>query len=554
MLEKQTANYKTNIGGKITALYCRLSRDDELSGESNSIVHQKEILEAYAKKRGYENIEFYVDDGYSGTNFNRPDFQRMLSDIESGRVGRVIVKDMSRFGRNYVMVGYYTEMLFENEGIHFIAVNDGVDNEKENDEFTPFRNIINEWMARDTSKKVTAVIKAKGMAGIHTSAVPPYGYIKDENDKKIWLVDEEAAEVVRVIYKMYLEGKTTSQIAKYLTDNKVDTPIIHNQKHGYPVRSKSDFPNIWSGATIYQILSQEMYTGCTVNFKTKKKSYKSKKQVYVPREEWVIFENTQDAIIDKATFEMARKIREAHRKPPRKPRAENIYAGVLYCMDCKNKMIYHSRGTKDIMGREAYICSGYHKGKVRLCNSTHMIQRKIVDQIVLNDLRKVCACVREREDEFIAKHKAEALSKMVKSQGTAKTELKKATERIKEIDEIIKRLYEDNIIGRISNERFDSLSKSYEAEQKELKGKVKVLSEKLQEVQEDDANLARFIKTVKYYSEIPELTTEIVNAFIDKIYVGEKYKIPSKRGKINRNCKTGRDIKIIYKFIGAVNI
>jgi len=318
MLNMQTAlNKKKNVNGgdrTVTALYCRLSRDDELTGESNSITHQKEILEDYARKHGFTSCRFYVDDGFSGTNFDRPDFQRMMTDIENGEVGTVIVKDMSRFGRNYIMVGYYTEILFPNAKVRFIAVSDGVDSISDYDnEFTPFRNIINEWYARDTSKKVKAVIRAKGMAGKHLTAVPPYGYIKDPNDKTKWIVDTEAAEAVKRVYEMYLSGMVASQIAKALTADGVDTPLVHSMKCGLPVRTRSGYPEVWNNTMIYRILGCYDYTGCTVNFKTSKPSYKSTMQVFLDRDKWVIFENTQEPIISKETFELE-KAAESYRK------------------------------------------------------------------------------------------------------------------------------------------------------------------------------------------------------------------------------------------------
>ena len=333
----ETKNY--NYGGEITALYCRLSRDDDLVGDSNSIVHQKEILESYAKSHAFLNPVFYVDDGYSGTNFNRPAFQRMLGDIESGKVKTVIVKDMSRFGRNYIMVGYYTEILFEQKGIRFIAVNDMVDSKQEGDEFTPFRNIINEWYAKDTSKKVKAVLRAKGMSGKHVSPVPPYGYKKDERDKTKWVIDEEAALVVREIYRLYLEGAGTKEIADILTARGIETPIIYFKRRGMPVRSKSEVPDVWSMATVAGILKQEAYTGCTVNFKTRKKSYKTKYQERLPRENWVIFENTQEAIIDRETFSIVHKMLESRRRPKKigSP-CVNVFNGLVYCADCGNRM------------------------------------------------------------------------------------------------------------------------------------------------------------------------------------------------------------------------
>lgn len=551
LTELQTVELKENDGGDVTALYGRLSRDDDQAGDSNSIVHQKEILEAYAKEHGFKNPVFYMDDGYSGTNFERPAFQRMLKDLASGRVKTVIVKDMSRFGRNYVEVGYYTEILFPKWKVRFIAVNDHVDNTKEGDEFTPFRNIINEWYARDTSKKVKAVLRAKGMSGKHVSPVPPYGYKKDEADKTKWVLDEDAANVVREIYRLYLSGLGTKDIAKLLTSRKIDTPIVHFHKNGKAVRSKSDQPNVWNMATVYQILGQEMYTGCTVNFKTRKKSYKTKEQEMLPREEWAIFENTQEAIIDKETFSIVQKMRESRRVPRRTDRKPNIFAGLLYCMDCGKKLNVHYRNREDIYG--GFMCSSYRKSKGPEC-TPHHLSLDVISKIVLNDLHRICACVTEREQEFVEAYYGEAERTANRKQETAKAEQRKTDARIAEIDGIIKRLYEDNLSGKITDERFSILCKDYEAEQAELKEKTKRLQESLQTEKETEENLNKFIRLVKRYMEIPELTTEILNAFIDKIYVGEKVKAVSPTGKRNWRYKSTRAIKIIYKFLGAVNL
>ena len=551
LTELQTVEIKENEGGEITALYGRLSRDDDQAGDSNSIVHQKEILEAYARKQDFENCEFYMDDGYSGTNFDRPGFQRMLKDIAAGRVKTVIVKDMSRFGRNYVEVGYYTEILFPKWKVRFIAVNDHVDNTKEGDEFTPFRNIINEWYARDTSKKVKAVLRAKGMSGKHVSSVPPYGYKKEAADKTKWVIDEEAAEVVREIYRLYLNGIGTKEIAKQLTSRKVDTPIVHFHKNGMSVRSKSDLPNVWNMTTVYQILGQEMYTGCTVNFKTRKKSYKTKEQEKLPREEWKIFENTQEAIIDKETFGIVQKMRASRRVPRRVDRKPNIFAGLLYCMDCGGKLNVHYRSREDKYG--GFMCSSYRKAKGPEC-TPHHLSLEVISKIVMNDLRRICACVREREQEFVEAYYGEAERKANRKQESAKAEQRKTEARIAEIDGIIKRLYEDNLSGKITDERFSILAKDYESEQSELKEKAKSLQESVQTEKAEKENLSKFIRLVKRYTEIPELTAEILNAFIDRIYVGEKVKGVSPTGKRNWRYKSTRAIKIIYKFVGAVNL
>ena len=276
MLGVQTVEIrnKNNGGEKITALYCRLSRDDELSGDSNSIVHQKEILSAYAEKRGFENTRFYVDDGYSGTNFNRPDFLRMMDDVNNGLVGTIIVKDMSRFGRDYIMVGYYTEIMLPQMDIRFIAVNDNVDSENQADnDFTPFRNIINEWYAKDTSKKIRSVLKAKGNSGKHLSVIPPFGYKKDPNDKEKWIIDEDAAQIVRKIYRLYLDGNTMGGIARMLTAEGIETPKLYAENRGIKHYKAATYPEIWSRISVEYILSNYEYTGSTVNFKTKRKSF-----------------------------------------------------------------------------------------------------------------------------------------------------------------------------------------------------------------------------------------------------------------------------------------
>lgn len=539
-------------GGEITALYCRLSRDDDQIGDSNSIVHQKEILGEYAKKNGFPNPTFYVDDGYSGTNFDRPAFQQMLSDIESGRVKSVIVKDMSRFGRNYIMVGYYTEMLFEQKGIRFIAVNDRVDSRQEGDEFTPFRNIINEWYAKDTSKKVKAVLRAKGMSGKHVSPVPPYGYKKDENDKTKWVVDEEAAQVVREVYRLFLKGLGTKQIANVLTERGVETPIIYFQRRGMPVRSKSEVPHIWSMTTVANILKQEAYTGCTVNFKTKKKSYKSKAQERTTREHWVIFENTQEAIIDRETFEIVRKMLECRRRPKKiGAPCINIFNGLVYCADCGNRMYLHHncRQTQ----RDAFVCSKYRRAKVNDCTSHH-ITYDLLYKIVFNDLRRVCESVRQRRNDFIELYNREMFDGASRRQNAIKAELKKSEVRCTEIDGIIKRLYEDNLCGKISDERFAVLSKDYEIEQSELRKRITEINAYLKENDERIDGLNKFLALVDKYTNLEELTAEILNAFIDKIYVGEKVKVSLHTGKRNRKCKSTREIKIIYKFVGAVSL
>ena len=544
MLGVQTVEIrnKNNGGEKITALYCRLSRDDELSGDSNSIVHQKEILSAYAEKRGFENTRFYVDDGYSGTNFNRPDFLRMMDDVNNGLVGTIIVKDMSRFGRDYIMVGYYTEIMLPQMDIRFIAVNDNVDSENQADnDFTPFRNIINEWYAKDTSKKIRSVLKAKGNSGKHLSVIPPFGYKKDPNDKEKWIIDEDAAQIVRKIYRLYLDGNTMGGIARMLTAEGIETPKLYAENRGIKHYKAATYPEIWSRISVEYILSNYEYTGSTVNFKTKRKSFKNKKQWIQSKEDWAVFEGTQEAIIDKETFETVQKMRGTKRAYT-KFNEVNIFSGLLYCADCGGKMTIRRR--KEDRRKDAFICSTYRKKKKNLCTE-HAIKVSALEQIVLQDIRKVCAYVRAYEQEFLEDFRKCSVKESARLQSAAKSELKKAESRLSEIEKIIVKLYEEKVCGRIPEERFELLAKNYETEQTELKQKTEALKASLIAAKETDSSLAKFVLLVRSYTEVKELTPEILNSFIDKIYIGKPERIDGRRVQ---------EVKIIYKLVGAVKI
>ena len=544
MLGTQTAitNNKRYGGEKTTALYSRLSRDDELSGDSNSIVHQKEILSAYAEKHGFKNIRFYVDDGYSGTNFNRPDFQRMMDDANNGLIGTIIVKDMSRFGRDYIMVGYYTEILLPQMDIRFIAVNDNVDSENQADnDFTPFRNIINEWYAKDTSKKIRSVLKAKGNSGKHLSVIPPFGYRKDPNDKDKWIIDEEAAQIVRKIFRMYLDGNNMGSIARMLTAEGIETPKLYAENRGIKHYKAATYPEIWSRISVEYILSNYEYTGSTVNFKTKRKSFKNKKQFIQSKEDWAIFEGTQEAIIDKETFETVQKMRGTKRAYT-KFNEVNIFSGLLFCADCGGKMNIRRRA--EDRRKDAYICSTYRKKKKGLCTE-HAIKVSALEQIVLKDVRKVCKYVKEYEQDFIDDLRKCSTRENASRQSAARSELKKAENRLTEIERIIVKLYEEKVCGIMPEERFELLAKNYETEQAELKQKVSALQASLARTTESENCIAKFIALVRSYTEVTELTPEIRNSFIDKIYVGKPERIDGRRVQ---------EVRIIYKLIGAVNI
>ena len=535
-------NKKYNYGGDVTALYARLSKDDDLVGDSNSIVHQKEILAKYAKEHGFTNIEFYVDDGFSGTNFNRPDFQRMMADAEEGKISTVIVKDMSRFGRDYIMVGYYTEIYFSNLDIRFIAINDNVDSniQTEND-LTPFKNVFNEWYARDTSKKIRAVFKAKGNSGKHLTTNPPFGYKKDPDDKDKWIVDEEAAATVRRIFQMYVEGYRISEIGHKLTEEKVETPILYYMNRGIKTNARSEYPEIWDLMSIKYILSQTAYAGHTVNFQTAVKSYKTKKQVNLPRNQWVIFRNTQEAIIDEKTFETVQQMRKAKRART-KYNEPNMFSGLLYCADCGNHLTIQRVARNRKM--DNFSCATYRKKKKGLC-SCHRILVSDLETIVKEDLQKVCEYVFLHEKEFTDEYLSGSKKETVKFQSKTKAELKRLSERQEEIGKIIRKLYEDNVNGRITDERFDFLAKSYEDEGNDLKTKIQELKNALASSVQEEEKLSKFLKIVKSYTKIEELTPEILNSFIEKIYIGETEKYEGRKMQ---------EVEIIYKFVGAINL
>lgn len=541
----QPTSYNKTLqeGGDETALYVRLSRDDELQGESNSIKNQKEMLLQYAKSKGYTNVQYYSDDGYSGTNFNRPDFKRMMERVEAGIIKRIIVKDMSRFGRNYLEVGYYTEVLLPEYDVQFIAVNDNVDSENQTDnDFTPFRNIMNEWYAKDISKKMKSAIRAKGNSGKHTNPLPPYGYMKDPNDKQKWIIDEEAAAVVREVFGLCMQGYGPTQIARMLTDNGVDTPKIHAQKMGRKVTLRAnDMPDAWADQTVGAILGYWEYLGYTVNFKTKKKSFKSKKVLLMPSDEWQIFKGTQEPIIDEETFWAVQKIREGKRHLDRLGET-SPFSGMLFCGDCGSRL--YLRRQRNPKQKDYFVCSVYRKKRKYYCTS-HFIRLEDIENIVLQDLREVTKYARERQQEFLESVKKRSTREIEKLQAENRAELDKAMRRIREIDVIIQKLYEDNISGKINDERFEKLSSTYESEQEKLQETIKQLQKEISAVRDEGESVERFIRLVNKYTDITELNAEIIRTFIEKIIVYEAEK--TETGKKQR-------IKIIYNCVGAVTI
>lgn len=525
---------------KITALYCRLSRDDELQGDSNSIKNQKTILQKYADDNGFTNTEFFVDDGYSGTSFDRPDWQRLISLMEEGRIGTIIVKDMSRLGRDYLKVGYYTEVLFPGSDIRFIAINNGVDSANQQDsDFTPFLNIINEWYAKDTSKKIRAVFKSKGESGKPLCTNPPYGYIKDPEDKTRWIVDEEAAEVVREAFRLCMQGYGPSQIAKEFTRRRIMNPTAHAKKNGIniPDNRGHDDDYVWRGSTIVHMLSRQEYLGHTVNFKTYRKSYKQKKQMKNDPSEWMIFKNTHEAIIEESVFEVVQRIRDGRRRLT--PMGEMpLLSGMMFCADCGNKL-YQVRGRGWKHEKEYFVCATYRKIKGGC--SSHQIRNAVVEELLLDGIRRVTAFARDCEDEFVEMVTKKTRSELDKSMRDSRRELEQAQARIAKLDEIIQRLYEDNIEGKISDERFTKMTANYEAEQQTLEKRVTELKSIMTEEKESALNVNHFLSLVRKYTDINELTAEVIREFVEKIFVYKAERIDGRR--VQR-------IKIVWNCIG----
>ena len=530
----------------VTALYCRLSRDDELQGDSNSIINQKKILQKYALDHGWKNIRFYIDDGISGTTFNRPGFQEMIADIEAGIVKRVIIKDMSRLGRDYLQVGMYTEIMFPEHDVHFIAVNDGVDSKQGDNEFTPFRNIINEWYAKDTSKKIRAVMKVKGNAGEHLTTNAPYGYMKDPANPKQWVRDNDAANVVYDIGLYVMDGYGPSQIARLLKQRKILTPAAYYESKGINCNVKpQDDPYGWNASTVAHILDRwREYLGHTVNFKTTKKSYKSKKKIQNPESEWVIFENTHEPIWTESIADAVRLARQTRRRPT-KMGEMGMFSGMMFCADC-GSIMYQCRATGFRREQEYYLCAGYRKSR-DICGSTHSIRTVILEELILQNLCKVVSYAREQEDQFVKM--VMDMDEKERSKGLAKKKkiLTDAEKRISELDRIFEHLYEDNITGKLTDERFKKLSADYETEQAALQTQANSLREEIQEEESKCANVERFLSIVRKYTEIPELTPHILHEFVEKIVV---HAATDPHSKTNRK----QEVDIYYKGIGILEM
>ena len=536
----------------ITVVYCRLSQDDGLEGDSNSIINQKNILLDVVAREKLPNPVLFVDDGFSGTNFDRPAISEALRLVENRQVSNFVVKDLSRLGRSYIKVGQLTEITFPSFDVRFIALNDGVDSNKPNETnsiFLPIKSLMDEMYAADTSKKIRAVVQAKAKAGERVTTNPPYGYLKDSRNPKNWIIDPVASEVVKRIFQEAKSGKSLSEIAKVLENDKIFKPDRHRIEIGLkPISSSSNvetLPYFWTRETLSAILGREEYLGHTVNLRTRTKSYKDKRTIDLPRENWLIFKNTHEAIIDQETFDIVQKMRSHKRSNKRyKNRAghENLFAGLVFCGTCGRKH-YFCPQEKNGLNHDHYKCSAYRK-PIDGCKNPHYIQKSALIEIVSDKLHQTIQEAHFDQEAFLKKLEQQSQAQFSKNNKRQQLQLQKDEHRSKEIDNIIQKLYEDNLLGKISDERFVKLSQSYEEEQKQLQTSISDLTEKLTKQQEDSLNISRFMARILKYTELAELTVEIVNELIDKIVIHKP--TGTKRNRIIQ-------IDIYYNFIGKLN-
>ena len=523
---------------KITILYCRLSNEDALDGESNSIANQRAILTRYAAERGFTNTRILVDDGYTGTNFNRPGVQEGLSLVEQGLVGTWIVKDMSRFGRDYLQVGRYTEIVFPSYDVRFIAVNDGVDSERGDNDFTPFRNLFNDFYAKDTSKKVRSVLKARGTSGKHMGK-PPYGYRFDPADRNHWIIDEEAAPVVKRIFDLSIAGKGPSQIARILEADEVLTAkALYAQRKGGLLRER---PYHWMEQSVVGILERMEYTGCVCNFKTYSKSYKLKKRIPNASEDMFILPDTQEAIVPKEQWDRVQELRQ-HKRRPVKGERQGMFAGLVVCADCGSKL--HFATCKNFDGKQDhYVCAKYKSGR-GTC-SAHYIREDVLRDVVLERIRAVTEYIRADVEGFQEDWLMCRREEQEKSIREDKRRLEKAKKRLADIDKLITRIYEDMVLGNLSQERYQKMLEGYEAEQASLNNEIIGLDDWVATREKMEDNVDQFLALLEKYVDIPELTQTIVNEFIKQIIVYAPDKSSGKRTQ---------KVKIVFNFLEEVEV
>ncbi len=547
---------------KITALYERLSKDDDLLGESNSIVNQKAMLENYAKQNGFKNIRHYTDDGYSGGNFERPAWKQMVADIQAGLIGAVIVKDMSRVGRDYLQTGFYTEVLFKQQGVRFIAVSNGVDSDDDtSSEFAPFLNIMNEWYLRDCSRKQRASYKLRGNAGKHTTNNVPYGYKKSPDDKNQWIIDEEVAPVVRRIYQLCIEGYGIGQIAKILRNDKIEKPSYYFYRKGignWHTRADIDRPYDWNMQTIGDMIARPEYIGHTVNFRTYSSDYKERKVIKNPKEDWKIFENTHEPIVDSETWELAQKLRGT---PRRHDFAEtpNPLTGILFCADCGAKLYNNTEKARAMRegktpdpqtgyyNSDHYDCKNYKLSRVRektTC-TTHYINTNSLIRLILETLKIVSEYAIANKEEFAQKVRDLSMQKQFESLKEQKALLAKKEKRYSELRGLVKKLYESYATEKISEKNFEMLSADYEAEQESLEAEIQELQLQIDVYNENTDKSEQFLEVAKKYTDFSVLTAPMLNEFIEKIVV---------HSPVWNEGERTQEVEFYFNFIGKFDI
>ncbi|MGI6169392.1 MAG: recombinase family protein [Christensenellales bacterium] len=530
---------------KYTILYGRLSQEDDRDGESNSIQNQRLILTKYAEEKGFQNIRFLYDDGFSGTNFNRPSWNEIMSLIESGQVETLIVKDMSRLGRDYLQTGFLMEHTFPNNDVRFIAINDAVDTLYGDNDFAPFRNLFNDFYAKDCSKKIRSVKKAQAERGERVATRPPYGYIKDENNPKKIVPDIEAAEVVKRIFKLCSEGRGPNQIARYLTEEQVVNPSNHyfNQTGVALTNLDTSIPYRWSPTSIGKILDDETYLGHTVNMKSSTVSYKNSKKILRPESEWLRFENTHEGIIHQEIWDIAHEVREHKKRPRKNMEAPNPYSGLIFCVDCTKPLVLHRAHTMD-ESKNNFACSTYKKFGKESC-SAHYIRESQLATVILDDLKRVSHFARQDEVLFVECINRKNTVEIRKEITGLQKELDVMRKRDLELTTLFKRLYEDNVLGRIPDEHYRTLSNEYTDEQKTLRENIPKAESRMEELKSSLANVDRFIEKAKKYTNLTELTPELLRMFIAKVEVGEK--------AVKYSRTAPQDIWIYYRDIGMLN-
>ena len=527
---------------KITALYCRLSRDDDSEGESNSIKNQISILEKYAKENKFKNIRVFKDDGWSGVSFARPGFMEIMDLAEQGKIGTIIVKDHSRLGRNRLVVGQLLEEDFDRLGIRYIAIMDNIDTAKGLSDIVPMQDWFNEWHAKNTSQKVRNVFRNKGMSGKHLTTNPPFGYMKDPESKEgHWIIDEDAAEVVRRIFFMCIAGLGPVKIAEKLTAERIPTPTEYWRRNERKTGKTPDIPGTWSQTCVADILERREYVGDTVNFRSTTKSFKNKKKVNLPEEEWKVFEKTHPAIIDRETFALVKSLRSNKRRPTREGKV-SLFSGLMFCHECGAKM-YFCTAKNFKPEQNWFTCSSSRKNK-QVCSS-HFIREIQVRDVVFESMKRVFRYVRDYEAVFAGRMLEKSVADQKKDLAKKKRDLEKAKRRVADIDALFVRAYEDNANGRISDEQFDLLNGKYEAEKSELQKKNEVFEAELNGEQKQIDDVGVFIAKVRKVTDFTELTPELVHEFIEKIVVHEPYR---------ENGKRFQQVDIHYLGVGVITV